>query len=226
MICLRNFTLALSLCCAWPALAGNSLPTPHIAGPTRVNSRFPLTLQFSYPPVSWSYYSGPQLDYWVQYWHCRPGVDEKPPEYSEEAWIPFGPGAPYCTSDNNHYVGLAPNTTGDLINVPKRGGLPAVGTWYVRMRLVWWSVTNDNPEEFGPWSAWHRVAVVPSFPDAPKPPNSPYSASRWFHPSGRGHREGHGRVSEPEPIQSLHRPLHSIRRLKRRLWVHVRHQHQ
>lgn len=220
MICLRILMLALSLCCAWPALAGNSLPRPHIAGPTRVNSRFPLTLQFTYPPVSWSFQSAVHLWYWAQYWHCRPGVDEKPPEPPPEAWIPFGPGAPYCTRDDNRYLGLDPNKTNSLILVPKSGGLPALGTWYVRVRLVWWAGPNVKPEEFGPWSAWHRVAVVLSVRHAPKPPNSPSSKIRSFHPLGRGQREGRGRVSEPEPIQSLHRPLHSIRRLKRRLWLH------
>lgn len=170
MIRSRMLILVLALCCAWPALADIPLPRPRVTGPVQVNNRGPLTLHFSYPPVHWTNKSFWELVSWTQYWHCLPGKDSAPTPIAlqSEPW----PGQTNpCTKDDNYYLGLDPNRNGDIIQVPKQGGIPAIGTWYVRVRLAWHPVHHPNIQpELGPWSAWHRVTVVQSFKDAIQAP--------------------------------------------------------
>jgi hypothetical protein len=168
MACRLLVVLTASCCLAATAFAAPP-PTPHVSGPVQVNNRVPLTLRFTFPPVHWSYQSFWHLWYHVQYWHCLPGKDSAPTEISLQAHPWPGQTNP-CTVDDNYFLGLGPGDTGDEIRVPKQGGIPAMGTWYVRVRLVWRAGSGKFKPEPGPWSAWHRVIVVQSFNDVAKPP--------------------------------------------------------
>ncbi len=165
----RNLTFLLALFCAWPALAGNPLPRPRIIGPAQVNNRAPLTLRFTFAPVSWDYQSFWHLFSWSQYWHCVPGKDSPPTEISLQSQPWPGQTNP-CTRQDNRYSGIEPHSTQDIIQVPREGGIPATGTWYVRVRLAWVTSKSKLKPENGPWSAWHRVTVVQSFNDVAKAP--------------------------------------------------------
>lgn len=174
----RRVTASLAGCAACllfvfatlpPAWADNPPPSPHVTGPAQVNNRGPLTLEFSYPSVPWTYQSFWHLWYWAQYWHCQLGKDTQPTEIAlqSEPW----PGHENpCTREDNRYLGLDPGQTRQSIPVPRSGGVPQTGIWYVRVRLVWRASQPNFQPEPGPWSAWHRVAVVPSFQDAALPP--------------------------------------------------------
>lgn len=154
---------------AWPALADNQLPAPKVSGPTQVNNRSAFKLQLAYPHIKWSFKDFWHLYYWAEYWHCPPGKDTKP---TETALItePWGGQPEICVKDDNRYLGLDPKKDAGIIMVPKDSSIPQVGTWYVRARLAWVANKQNIDPEIGPWSAWHRVAVVMSFKDAVKAP--------------------------------------------------------
>lgn len=167
----RLFIVTLSGLLSWacPVLADNRLPTPKVSGPTQVNNRSAFSLQLSYPHISWSYQDSRHLFYRAQYWYCPPGKDTKPTKTAliTEPWA----GQPkICREDDNRYLGLDPKKDVSAIMVPKDSSIPYPGTWYVRARLAWVANKQNIQPEIGPWSAWHRVAVVMSFKDAVRAP--------------------------------------------------------
>lgn len=162
--------LVLWLGCAGIALAaGTTPPRPRVTGPAQVNNRGPLTLQLAYPAQSWSWQSFWHLWYWTQYWHCAPGKDTPPSDIAIQSH-PWAGRTAACTLTDNRYLGLGPGQTQQAIPVPREGGVPRTGTWYVRARLVWKTEKPHVQPQPGPWSAWHRVAVLPSFKDVAVPP--------------------------------------------------------
>lgn len=140
------------------ARADNPLPRPRVSGPTQVNNRGPLALEFNFPSVQWSYKSFWHLRYWIQYWHCDPGKDTSPTPIALQSH-PWAGKTPACSLTQNHYLGLRPRRTGDSISVPREGGVPPAGTWYVRVRLAWTTTNPNYSPRLGPWSAWHRTIV-------------------------------------------------------------------
>lgn len=167
----RLFVLiaVLSLYCT-SAFADNPLPQPRVMGPTQVNNRSALTLQFSYPAISWSYQNFWHLYYWTEYWHCQPGKDSPPTDIDLQTNTPWPGKTNPCSLDDSHYNGLSPHMNVGSIPIPKSGGIPETGFWHVRVRLAWVANQGNFQPQLGPWSNWYRVAVVQSFNDAVQPP--------------------------------------------------------
>lgn len=166
---LLMLVLALASCISFAATAANPppLPRPRITGPAQTVASSPLTLRFSFPPIGGNRQNYWPLWAWNQYWYCPQGKDSKPTEISLQA-EPWAGQDKICTKDDNRYLGLTLHDTGDVILVPKQGGIPAAGTWYVRTRLVWWLPHEPKvAPRPGPWSAWHRVVVAMHVKDAP-----------------------------------------------------------
>lgn len=164
--------LAFAFVAGHPAKAQPELPIPQITGPTQTVNSQPVLLHFKYSNISWSWNDSYSLWQWNQYWWCRLGHDVAPTNDSLDAVTEFGSGQVDCERDNNRWLGMEPTkSSGDII-IPKTGyvgGLPKAGFWYVRTRLAWIDKFNiDSVKALGGWSAWHRVAVAVSFPDAPQ----------------------------------------------------------